>query len=192
MTKSIRQTIYVETRKEWRQWLAKNHLSEQSVTLICNTKKSELPTVSWSELVDEALCFGWIDSTRKTIDENKFSQLFSKRKPNGTWSKINKEKILRLTADGLMTEAGLKAIKTAKNNGSWTILDEVEDLIIPEDLEKLFHQHNGSKDYFISLNKSTKKMILQWIVLAKRPETRQKRICEIAELAGQKKKPKQF
>jgi uncharacterized protein YdeI (YjbR/CyaY-like superfamily) len=192
MSKNDKETIYVETRKEWRQWLEKNHRSEQSVWLVCNTRKSKLPTIHWSELVDEAICFGWIDSTRKSIDETKFTQLFSKRKPNGTWSKINKEKVQRLIADGLMTVAGLEVIEAAKKNGSWSILDEVEELIVPEDLEKAFKKHKGSKDYFLNLSKSIRKMMLQWIVLAKRPETRQKRINEIAELAGQNKKPKQF
>ena len=92
-TNDSRETIYVKTRIEWRQWLEKNHSSKQSVWLVCNTKKSKRPTIHWSELVDEALCFGWIDSTRKSIDETKFTQLFSKRKPYSTWSKINKEKV---------------------------------------------------------------------------------------------------
>jgi uncharacterized protein YdeI (YjbR/CyaY-like superfamily) len=119
-------------------------------------------------------------------------QFFCKRKPNSAWSKINKEKVKRLIEEGLMTKAGLETIETAKQNGSWTILDDVEELIIPKDLEKAFNTQAGSKDYFLSLTRSIKKMILQWIVLAKRPETRQKRINEIAELAAQKLKPKQF
>ncbi|MBX3240074.1 MAG: YdeI/OmpD-associated family protein [Chitinophagaceae bacterium] len=186
------ETYCPQSRADWRQWLEKNHRSKQSVLLVCNTKKSEMPTIPWSELVDEALCFGWIDSTRKSIDETKFTQLYSKRNPNSTWSKINKEKIQRLIADGLMTQAGLDVIEIAKQNSSWTILDTVEELIIPEDLEKAFKKHKGSKDYFLSLSKSARKIMLSWIVLAKRPETRQKRIDEIAICAGQKKKPKQF
>ncbi|WP_153394146.1 YdeI/OmpD-associated family protein [Chryseobacterium vaccae] len=187
-----RLTVYVNTKTEWRQWLQENHQTEQSIWLVCNTKKSSLPTISWSELVDEALCFGWIDSTRKTIDESSFVQLFSKRKPNSTWSKINKEKIQRLIDNQMMTEAGYETIKTAKQNGSWTILDCVEDLTIPKDLDEAFKNYSGSEDYFLSLSKSMKKMLLQWIVLAKRPETRKKRVDEIAELAAQGKKPKQF
>lgn len=185
-------TVYVNTKTEWRQWLQENHQTEQSIWLVCNTKKSSLPTISWSELVDEALCFGWIDSTRKTIDELSFVQLFSKRKPNSTWSKINKEKIQKLIDSQMMTEAGYETIKTAQQNGSWTILDSVEDLTIPKDLGEAFKNYPGSEDYFLSLSKSMKKMLLQWIVLAKRPETRKKRIDEIAELAAQGKKPKQF
>ena len=192
MAASDRPMEIIHSRKAWRTWLAKNHQSQSSVWVVCNTQKSNKPTVAWTELVDEALCFGWIDSTRKTIDETKFKQLFSKRKPRSTWSKINKDKIKKLTAEGLMTDAGLHAVKLAKQNGSWNILDEVEKLAIPADLEIAFTLYPGAKDYFMSLSKSIKKMMLQWIVLAKKPETRQNRINEIAKLAVQRKKPKQF
>ena len=119
-------------------------------------------------------------------------QFFSRRKPNGTWSKVNKDKIKRLIEANLMMEAGLQSIERAKQNGSWTILDEVEELSIPKDLEKEFDIQLGSKDYFLSLSKSVRKAILQWLVFAKRPETRQNRIKEIADLATQKLRPKQF
>ncbi|QRA44281.1 YdeI/OmpD-associated family protein [Chryseobacterium cucumeris] len=187
-----KQTFNVNTRAEWRQWLEENHHTEQSVWLICNTRKSNLPNVSWSELVDEALCFGWIDSTRKTIDEGSFMQLFSRRKPKSTWSKINKEKVQKLIKSNLMMKAGFETIRIAKENGSWTILDSVEDLIIPEDLNEAFKIHEGSEAFFQSLSKSVKKMMLQWIVLAKRPETRKNRIDEIARQAAQNRKPKNF
>ena len=140
--------------------------------------------------VDEALCFGWIDSTRKTIDEFSFMQFFSKRKPKSNWSKINKEKVQQLINNKRMTNAGYKSIETAKQNGYWTILDDVEELIIPKDLEIAFEQNKGSKDYFLSLSKSTRKIILSWIVLAKLQETREKRIDEVAESAEQNLKPK--
>src|SRR5690606_27147326 len=119
-------------------------------------------------------------------------QFFSKRKARSTWSKINKEKVQQLINEGLMTQAGLKSIEIARQNGSWTILDEVEELIIPTDLELAFKKNKGSKDYFLSLSKSVRKMMLLSLVLAKRAETRQKRIDEIAFFTGQKKKPKQF
>lgn len=187
-----KQTFHVSTKAEWRNWLEQNHHIEQSVWLICNTRKSNLPIVSWSELVDEALCFGWIDSTRKTVDEGSFMQLFSRRKSNSTWSKINKEKVQKLIDNNLMTKAGFETIRIAKENGSWNILDSVEELVIPEDLNEAFKMHDGSEAYFLSLSKSVKKMLLQWIVLAKRTETRKKRIDEIAILAAQNKKPKNF
>jgi uncharacterized protein YdeI (YjbR/CyaY-like superfamily) len=153
---------------------------------------SGTPSLSWSEAVDEALCFGWIDSIRKPLDHEKFLQFFGKRKPKSGWSKINKAKVARLIEDGLMTAAGYKSIETAKQNGSWSILDEVEEVIIPPDLENAFQANAGSKEFFLSLSRSVRKAILQWLVLAKRPETRQKRINEIAELAALKLKPKQF
>ena len=151
-----------------------------------------MPSIPWSDLVDEALCFGWIDSIRKTIDATQFKQFFSKRKAKGTWSKINKEKIERLIEEGLMTKAGLAVIEAAKQNGSWTTLDQVETLEIPKDLAKAFRKHAGSKAYFLSLSKSVRKMMLHWIAFAKREETRDKRINEIATLAAKKMKPKQF
>lgn len=192
MKKKEVETFSPTSREEWRQWLKENHCSSHSVWLVQYKQKSTRPSITWSDAVDEALCFGWIDSTRKTMDEESFVQFFSKRKTTSNWSKINKAKVERLIAEGLMTEAGLKSIEVAKKNGSWSILDEVEELIMPKDLGEALQSLPGSAEYFSSLSKSVKKMILQWLVLAKRPETRQKRITEIAELAVQKLKPKQF
>lgn len=184
--------FYPTIQTDWKKWLEKNHLSKQSVWLVFYAKSSEKPSITWSEAVDIALCFGWIDSKKIKIDKETSHQFFSKRKPNSTWSKINKEKVRQLIDNGLMTQAGLDSIEIAKQNGSWTILDEVEELLIPNDLEKAFEKHKGSMDYFLSLSKTVKKMMLQSLVLAKRPETRQKRINEIAVFAGKNKKPKQF
>lgn len=186
------ETFCPASRQEWRLWLKENHSSKQSVWLVLYKKESNKPTISWSEAVDEALCFGWIDSKRKPVNEDKFIQFFSKRKLNGTWSKVNKEKIKQLIDEGLMTKVGFDSIETAKQNGSWKILDEVEELKIPEDLEKELKIKANAMDFFLSLSKSARKAILQWLVFASRQETRQKRITEIAELAGKKQKPKQF
>lgn len=184
--------FYPENRNAWRKWLRKHHASKQSVWLILYKKDANQPTITWSEAVDEALCFGWVDSTRRPVDKDKFIQFFGRRKPNSTWSKINKEKVERLINDGLMTKAGMACVEAAKQSGSWTILDKVEELHIPPDLAKAFKKHKGSKAFFMGLSKSNKKAILQWLVLAKRPETREKRITEIATLAAQHLKPKQF
>lgn len=192
MEKTEIETFCPTSQQEWRLWLQDNHHSKQAVWLICYKKKTNIPTIFWSDAVDEALCFGWIDSVRKTIDNEKFIQFFSKRKPNSVWSKINKEKIQRLMDAGLIMQAGYQSIEIAKQNGSWTILDDAEELTIPEDLENEFKTKPGSMDFFLSLSKSAKKSILQWLVLAKQQETRQKRISEIVELASQKLKPKQF
>ncbi|MCP4438265.1 MAG: hypothetical protein GY810_04910 [Aureispira sp.] len=179
-------------KQDWRKWLELNHNKKQAVWLIFYKKKSPNYNLSWSESVDEALCFGWIDSTKKTIDKERYMQYFSRRKPKSIWSKINKDKVDYLTSKNLMQEAGYKTIEIAKKNGAWSILDEVEALVIPEDLSKEFDKRVGSLEYYESLSKSAKKILLGWVVLAKRPETRQKRIIEIAENASKSLKPKQF
>ncbi len=179
-------------KKDWRDWLELNHNKKEAVWLIFYKKKSPNYNLSWSESVDEALCFGWIDSTKKAIDNDKYRQYFCKRKPKSNWSKINKDKVKTLMDLGLMKEAGYKSIEIAKENGSWTILDEVEALVIPEDLKSGFEKYKGSMEYFNSQSKSVKKQLLYWIVSAKRDETRQKRIQQIVEDAGQNMKPKQF
>jgi uncharacterized protein YdeI (YjbR/CyaY-like superfamily) len=184
--------FYPTSQKEWRQWLHKFHAIKESVWIVFYNKASALPSLSWSDAVDVALCYGWIDSKKVAVDNVKSHQFFSRRKAKSTWSKINKNKIERLIADGLMAEAGLFSIEIAKQNGSWTILDEVEELIIPKDLESAFEMQQGAKDYFLSLSKTSKKGMLQWIVLAKQTETRQKRINEIVTLTAQGQKPKQF
>ncbi len=187
-----KETFYPDSRQAWREWLHENHHSKPSIWLVCYKKHTNIPTISWSEAVDEALCFGWIDSTRVSVDNDAFIQFFCPRKPRSGWSKINKEKIARLTEEGLMTSAGLKSIEIAKQNGSWDMLDEIEALIIPQDLTEAFEEYPSSLSYFLGLSKSVRKSLLHWLVLAKRPETRQKRIREVASLASQKQLPKQF
>jgi len=180
------------SKEEWRKWLELNRNKKDAIWLIFYKKKSPNHNLSWSESVDEALCFGWIDSTKRTIDSEKYKQYFSKRKVKSNWSKINKDKIKTLIDQGLMEEEGYKSIEIAKENGSWTILDGVEALVIPEDLKEEFINYKDSAEYFDSLSKSVKKILLYWIVSAKRPETKKKRIIEVAENAGRNLKPKQF
>ncbi|WP_367388138.1 YdeI family protein [Lewinella sp. LCG006] len=122
--------FYPTSQVDWRQWLEENHLYKQSVWLVFYAKSSEKPSISWSEAVDVALCFSWIDSKKIKIDQEKSHQFFSKGKPQSTWSKINKEKVQNLFAKGLMVQADLNSIEVAKQNGSWTILDEVEELTV--------------------------------------------------------------
>lgn len=170
------------SRQDLRRWLEENHHLKPAVWLVLYKKKASGTTISWSELVDEALCFGWIDSVRRPIDNEKFMQFLSPRKLKGPWSKVNKEKITQFIADGLMTEAGLKVIERAKQNGSWTILDEVEDLIIPADLVDALKLKPDAEEYFMGLSKSVRKLLLSWLVFAKQASTRQKRIKEIVDL----------
>ncbi len=185
-------TYCPESTEDWRNWLKENHVKEDSIWLIFYKKSSPDHNITWSDAVDEALCYGWIDSTKKSIDDSKYVQYFCKRKPKSNWSKVNKEKVRALIEQGLMKEAGFKSITVAKENGSWSYLDAVEAVLIPEDLQEEFKNHEGSGDYFTSLSKSNKKILLYWIVSAKRKETRRKRVKEVAENAGQQMKPKQF
>lgn len=192
MQKHEPETFCPTTRQEWRDWLEEHHDKKPAIWLVYYKKGFDLSTLTWSEAVDEALCFGWIDSTRRPVDDKTFLQFFCRRKPKSVWSKINKEKVKRLIEQELMAPAGLESIKAAKQNGSWAILNEVEEVKVPRDLAAAFKTHPGSKASFLSFSRSSRKAILQWLILAKRPETRQKRIVEIAELAAQKLKPKQF
>ncbi|MBV6878595.1 YdeI/OmpD-associated family protein [Epilithonimonas ginsengisoli] len=184
--------FYPEDPEQWRDWLIENHTREKGIWVLQYNKKSEKPTISWSDAVDEALCFGWIDSLKKKLDDESSIQYFGKRKPKSTWSKINKQKIERLTAENRMSQAGSDTIQVAKENGSWEILDSVEELLIPDDLAVELSNRENATEFFNSLSRSVKKMMLQWFVLARRPETRLKKILEIAEAAEKKLKPKQF
>lgn len=190
MTKKIINSFCPSSKQEWRLWLEKNHVTEDAVWLIIYKKHTHTPTLTWSEAVDEALCFGWIDSVKKPIDAEKYMQYFGKRKAKSNWSKINKDKIEVLTQQGLMTPAGIESVKTAKQNGSWTILDSVEALIIPEDLKIALSKHKNATEFFLSLSKSLRKILLYKIVSAKRPKTRQKRIDEIAIQMEHHQKPR--
>jgi uncharacterized protein YdeI (YjbR/CyaY-like superfamily) len=186
------ETFCPASRQEWREWLQQHHRARNAVWLIYYKSLAGMPTVSYSDAVDEALCFGWIDSKVRSLDDKRFMQFFSKRKPNSVWSKVNKEKVERLIASGVMTEAGSASIEIAKQNGSWTLLDTAEALEIPNDLEAAFSTDASAKEYFFGLSRSDKRNMLQWLVMAKRTETRQKRVAEIVALAGQGQKPKQF
>lgn len=181
-----------KNKAEWRTWLESHHDTKDSVWFIFYKKKSPNYNLSWGDSVDEALCFGWIDSTKKTIDDEKYKQYFSRRKVKSNWSQVNKEKVKTLIDQGLMMKKGFKSIETAKENGSWEILNEVEACIVPEDLKIEFENHKNSSEYFESLSKSAKKILLHWVMSAKRSVTRRKRIVEIAENAGNHVKPKQF
>ncbi len=186
------ESIYPKNREEWREWLRANHQIKDNIWLIYYKKNSGVPSISYSDAVDEALCFGWIDSKSKPIDSKSYMQFFSKRKETSVWSKINKEKVKKLMDSGLMEAAGISIIEKAKLNGSWNILDEAEALFRPDDLEKEFQKYPKALEYFTSLSRSDQRNILQWLVLAKRAETRQNRIIEIVDLARKREKPKQF
>ena len=165
----------------WRQWLIAHHESEWYVWLVFHKVHTETANLSWSEAVDEALCFGWIDSRRKVLDADRFQQYFSRRSPTGTWSRVNKEKIRRLTREGRMRPAGLACIARAKENGSWTLLDASEALLLPDELKKALAAHPGTEAAFRSLSKSDQKVLLHRLALVKRPATRERHVRNILE-----------
>ncbi|MBD2355490.1 YdeI/OmpD-associated family protein [Tolypothrix sp. FACHB-123] len=183
------ETVYAKDRQEWREWLQRNHHSSIGVWLIYYKVKSGKPSVKYSEAVKEALCFGWIDSKVKTIDTERYMQIFTPRKPKSVWSKLNKQYIEELITQNLMTEAGLKKIEAAKENGSWSSLDAIEALTIPADLKLALTANKTANKYFEALSKSSKKNILSWIESAKRPETRLKRIQQTIISVAQNKNP---
>ena len=176
-------TFYAKTQKEWRNWLEKNHRSEKAVWLIFYKKGSGTQSTNYAETLEDALCFGWIDSKANKRDDESYYQYFAKRKPESNWSKVNKEKVAKLIEKGLMAAAGFESIDIAKRNGTWSALDEVEELIIPSDLQLLFDNNKRAFENWENFPRSVKRGILEWILNAKRPETRQKRTAETVELA---------
>ena len=172
-------SFYAKDRKAWRKWLQKNHLKEEGVWLIYYKKGSGKTRVLWEEAVEEALCFGWIDSISKPIDEEKYKQKFTPRKLKSVWSAINKRKIELLIGQQLMMPAGLRIIDIAKQNGSWTKLDSVENFEIPTELKKFLDKNKKVSAYFEGLSKSRRKQWLYRMNNAKLPETRKKRLKEL-------------
>lgn len=179
-----------QSSDDWRNWLEQNHLEAESVWLVYFKKHTGLATVSWSETVDEALCFGWIDSLVKPIDDRQFMRLFTRRKPRSVWSQINKRKVEVLIASDRMAKAGLAAIDIAKANGYWESLDEVNQLLLPADLQQALQQNTDANEYVHQLSNSDKRSMLQWLMLARRTDTRMRRIAEIVDCANQRMKPK--
>lgn len=182
-------SFWPTSRQHWRDWLAEHHDKRQSVWLIYAKKKSGLLGISYQEAVEEALCFGWIDSRAKPIDDTTYRQFFSPRKSASGWSKVNKERIERLIDAGLMMSAGIASIERAKQNGSWRMLDDIEAGIVPVDLAEALQKRPDAHRYFYDLCRSDKRAILQWLVQAKRTETRQNRLTEVVYMAAQRQKP---
>lgn len=177
----IREHYFKETN-EWRHWLEKNHGSPNGIYLIFYKVGHEMESMRWEEAVKVALCYGWIDSTVKSLGNGKRRQYFCPRKPKSVWSRVNKEHIKRLSAAGLMHESGLRAIEIAKQNGSWHALDDVENGVVPDDLQKAFDQNKRAFENFQNFTKGQRKSYLYWLKQAKRKETRQKRIAEVIGL----------
>jgi uncharacterized protein YdeI (YjbR/CyaY-like superfamily) len=183
--------VEIDSREEWRTWLERHHASAGSVWLVLH-KKTRGPHVPYDDVVDEALCFGWVDSLVRKLDDRRSMLLLSPRKPGSAWSKVNKERVARLIASGAMRPAGLARIEAAKSSGTWTKLDAVEALTVPRDLAAAFRNHAGSAARFAAFPRSAKRGILEWIEQAKRPETRARRVAETARLAARNERANQW
>ena len=178
------QIVYARTRKTWRAWLQKNHQKEKSVWLIIHNKNSTTKCVNYEEAVEESLCFGWVDSIAKKRDDKSHIQYFSQRKAKSNWSKSNKERVARLIEQGLMHASGQAMIDLAKKSGTWAALENVQRSILPEDLKTLFLKNKIAEKYFQAFPPSSKRIILEWIQNAKKPETRKQRIKQTVLLAA--------
>lgn len=185
MVKVPDNSIHPKTRAEWRAWLAEHHTRREGVWLISYKKETGKPRFDYDIAVEEALCFGWIDSKPNKLDEERSLLWFAPRKPRTGWSKLNKERVERLTAEGLMMPAGLAKVEAAKQDGSWAALDAIEALEIPPDLEAALAAYPAAKPNFEAFPKSVKRGILEWIATARKSETRAKRIQETAQLANE-------
>ncbi len=185
-------TFYAENKTVWRNWLFENHEKESKVWLIIYKKDSGILSITYDQAVDEALCFGWVDSSINKRDDDSFYQYFAKRNPKSNWSRVNKLKVEKLIQEGLMTESGLKMTGLAKQIGTWTALDEVENLISPPDLQEALDQNSLANEYFELFPRSIKRGILEWLMNAKQFETRLKRITEIVSKAERNERANQF
>lgn len=178
-------TYYPKTRAEWREWLAANHAISTGIWLILIKRGASQAGITYSDAVEEALCFGWIDSKPGTLDTQLYRLYMSPRKPGSVWSQLIKQRIRKLIREGQMTPAGLAKIEAAKKDGSWNKLDEIDQLVIPTDLLEQLSMNPEAKRNFENFSISSKKVILFWIASAKRDETRRKRIEETVRLAAQ-------
>ncbi|MBS7806946.1 YdeI/OmpD-associated family protein [Variovorax sp. PCZ-1] len=176
-------SVQPATRAAWRAWLAKHHERTEGVWLITYKKAAGKPRIEYHEAVEEALCFGWVDSKPGKVDEERTKLWFAPRKARSGWSRPNKERVARLIAADLMQPAGLARIEAAKQDGSWASLDAVEDLVVDADLAAALASYKNAAQNFEAFPRSAKRGILEWIAQAKRAQTRAARIAETARLA---------
>jgi uncharacterized protein YdeI (YjbR/CyaY-like superfamily) len=177
--------LYFKADTAWREWLEANHDKFDGVYLVFYKVAHENDSMRWEEAVQVALCFGWIDSTVKSLGDGKRKQYFCPRKPKSAWSKLNKTYIESLLAENLMHESGLIKVYQAKEDGSWFHLDGVEDGIVPDDLQRAFNKAPEAFKNYLAFSRTYQKSYLYWLNQAKRPATREGRIREIVRLCGE-------
>lgn len=177
-------------RHQWREWLEQNHATAPGVWLAVGKKGNSVTSLTYEEAVEEALAFGWIDSVVNRLDEHRFKQAFTPRRPGSIWARSNKQRIERLEAAGRMAPAGIAVVRAAKADGSWESLDEVESLVMPDDLAAALSLDPRAVEGFASLSASARKMTLYYIAEAKRPETRARRIAQTVSSAIEGRPPR--
>jgi uncharacterized protein YdeI (YjbR/CyaY-like superfamily) len=184
------ETLFCKNSNEWRKWLELNHSTEKEIWLVYYKKHTKKPTVRYNEAVDEALCFGWIDSTVKRIDEETYMQKYTPRKNTSMWSLVNTEKVEILISEGKMTKAGLDKINIAKKNGQWDkAYSSQKDAIMPKDLENALKENKATWNNFNDFAKSYRNTYISWVAMAKRQDTIQKRIKVVVERSANNLKP---
>ena len=176
--------VHADDRATWRAWLEANHATARGAWLVTWRSRSGRVHLDYEAALEEALCFGWVDSTGGHVDDERGKLYFAPRKPRSVWAASNKARVERLIDEGRMAPAGLAAIERAKANGSWEILDSAERLEVPEDLTAALQARPPAAVNFAAFPPSARKMLLGWVALARRPETRAARITEIAEAAA--------
>jgi len=184
--------VYVADRAAWRQWLATHHATSPGIWLVFDKKSSRPDRLAYVDAVEEALCYGWIDSTVRTLDDARYVQLMAPRKPKSTWAATNKARVERLIAQGMMAAPGLASIERAKANGSWSSLDAVEAMVVPDDLTKALRALPDAAKNFAAFSPSARKAYLHWISQAVRAETRAHRVAHVAQFAASNQKSRQF
>lgn len=182
--------VQVESRQQWRAWLASHHAASGTIWLVTFKKAAGERYLPYDAIVEEALCFGWVDGQTRRLDELRSMLLLSKRKRGSAWSGANKRRIASLEAAGQMEAAGREAVESAKADGSWVFLDDVEALIEPPDLREALDGTPHARPAWEGFPKSVKKPTLEWIKRAKKPETRARRIAETAEKSAQGIRPR--
>ena len=183
--------VQADDRATWRSWLVANHAIARGAWLV-TWRSGHGPTLPYEAAVEEALCFGWIDSIGGRLDDRRAKQYFAPRKPKSGWSASNKRRVERLIAAGLMAPAGLAAIERAKANGAWSLLDEVEQGVVPDDLAAALAARPPAADHFAAFPWSIRRQLLEWVRQARRAETRAARIAEIAERAQRNERANQW
>ncbi len=178
--------------QQWHAWLKANHRSAKNVWLVLHKKSSPGPGIAYAEAVEEALCFGWIDSKPQKKDAHTYLLYFAERKSGSVWSKLNKQRISRLIKDGRMTPAGMKKIEAAKADGTWSTLDPVDSLKIPKELTKALARNKKAQKHFEAFPPGIKKQLVYWVLSAKREETRSVRVKEIVTKAARNERANQW